>query len=321
MGCHIMALFVLAAITTLGNAYAYEDTCSDESCSLILTSLEKIQKNIASLTPVLDLIGELPVYAATSCQQIAYLRKYAPSGLYWIQSNKGPAHVFCDMNNQQCGGGVWTRIADIDMSSPRSTCPRGLKTVTSPKRSCQKTVETGGSSAFFHTYGIPYSKVCGKVIAYQKSTPDAFEPYHKNQHFTVDKCYADGVLLSYGSPREHIWTFAATTDSFHQNRASGCPCGNGAYHGTIPSFVGHDYFCETAVHNERYQYGRIYTENFLWDGTGHGTFPHGCEGTRNPWFMKEFAYGINSDIELRICMDQDWKNEDVLLEKVYLYVQ
>ena len=51
------------------------------------------------------------------------------------------------------------------------------------------------------------------------------------------------------------------------------------------------------------------------------TFPNGCEGTRNPWFKKEFPYIIVDDVELRICMDEGHSNEDVLVEQIYLYVQ
>ncbi len=226
------------------------------------------------------------------------------------------------MNNTDCGGGVWTRVANVDMTTPSHKCPDGLEPVTSPKKSCRKTVEAGSSSTSFSTYEQPYNKICGKVIGYQKSTPDAFQPYHVHRHYTADNCYADGVLLSYNSPRQHIWTFAAMQDGSRKNTVFGCRCGSNPYQGTIPLFVGEDYFCETGVTSGSTSInGQYYTENALWDGKGCGTFPNGCDGTRSPWFKKEFSYSINSNIELRICMDQNRGDEDVLVEQIHIYIQ
>ena len=61
------------------------------------------------------------------------------------------------MKIKECGTGTWTRIANINMTIPSSKCPRGLEIVTSPKRTCRKIVDTGSSSAYFRTFGIPYN--------------------------------------------------------------------------------------------------------------------------------------------------------------------
>ena len=276
----------------------------------------------ARTTPGLDYLGRLPTHAATSCQQIANLKPNSTSGLYWIQVSSSPSRVYCDMNMTECGGGVWTRIAHINMTVPSTMCPSGLERVTSPKRSCRKTVDTGSSSSTFSTFGLPYNNVCGYVMGYQFGTPDAFNPY-QNEH-TVDSCYADGVLLSYNHPREHIWTFAAGVDGYHnKNRKYGCPCRSIThphYDGTVPRFVNEDYFCETAVHNDHATLVH-YIQNPLWDGKGCGTFPNGCEGTRDPWFQKTFPYTINSDVEVRVCLDQGRVDEDILIEQIHIYVQ
>ena len=61
---------------------------------------------------------------------------------------------------RECGGGVWTRIANLNTNTPTSNCPSGLGLVTSPKRSCRKTVDRGTSSTSFSAFGLPDNKVC-----------------------------------------------------------------------------------------------------------------------------------------------------------------
>ena len=59
---------------------------------------------------------------------------------------------------------------------------------------------------------------------------------------SIDGPYVDGVSLTYGSPRQHIWTFAAGQSEF-SNVNDNCPC-DVTINITIPPFVGGDYFCE-----------------------------------------------------------------------------
>ena len=61
-------------------------------------------------------LGDIPAYAATSCQQIASLRSEATSGHYWIQEESGPARVNCAMEGVSCGEGVWMQVANINMT-------------------------------------------------------------------------------------------------------------------------------------------------------------------------------------------------------------
>ena len=50
-----------------------------------------------------------------------------------------------------------------------------------------------------------YSKVCGKIIAYQVGS-------FVRINASIDTYYVDGVSLTHGNPRHHIWTFAAGLD-------------------------------------------------------------------------------------------------------------
>ena len=314
------AVIVLSIMTeVLCDTAEINSTIGDTKYKEYEIPLDILKNIFTKITPGLDYLGELPMYAATSCQQIAGLKPNSTSGLYWIQDGCCPLRVYCNMNTVECGGGVWTRIANINMTIPSTMCPSGLERVTSPKHSCRRGVDRGSSSTTFSNFGLPYTKVCGYVIGYQFATPDAFGPFR--QHHTVDNCYADGVLFSYNHPREHIWTFAAMPDRYTENGLHGCPCKSNTttYDGTVPAFVADDYFCETGLHNEQYSF-TYHTQNPLWDGKGFGTFPDGCEGTRNPWFRKEFLYTINSEVELRVCLDESRSNEDILIEQIYIYI-
>ena len=67
----------------------------------------------------------------------------------------------------------------------------------------------------------------------------------------INERYVNGVSLTYGSPRQHIWTFANEIDEYPC--PTSCPCTYELHSSTgIPSFVGNDYFCETGVPPGRY---------------------------------------------------------------------
>ena len=65
-------------------------------------------------------------------------------------------------------------------------------------------------SAIFPVSGGQYGPVCGRIRAYQWWIQDAFNGRHRaGEHGTIDGVYCGGVAVTYGSPRQHIWTFAA----------------------------------------------------------------------------------------------------------------
>ena len=121
-----------------------------------------------------------------------------------------------------------------------------------------------GCSSVNFSVAEGYSRVCGKIIGYQVGAPDTFGS-HRNP--TIDS-YIDGVSLTHGQPRQHIWSFAAGLDEVGSQPQFNCPCTNS---GTAvpPPFVGNDYFCDTGS-KQRFQFGVFYNEDPLWDGAGCG---------------------------------------------------
>ena len=90
-----------------------------------------------------------------------------------------------------------------------------------------------------------FDQVCGRIIGYQISSTDTFLA---GSGRSIDTSYADGISVTRGSPRQHTWTFAAGLDEGTSFSAATCPCVSGSTASThIPSFVGQNYFCKTAI--------------------------------------------------------------------------
>ena len=151
----------------------------------------------------------------------------------------------------------------------------------------------------YPTYGVEYSRVCGRVIGYQYNTPNAFAPYFLNRTVTIDDVYVDGVSLTHGqSPRQHIWTFANAHDENRSNEYV-CPCTRPdlPYTGVVPPFIGQDYFCETGT--QQVASSIFYSDDPLWNGQGCGSNSTCCQ---LPWFCKQVPHqSTTDDIELRLC--------------------
>ena len=102
------------------------------------------------------------------------------------------------------------------------------------------------SSATFSTNGTSYQNVCGMARGYQKGITPAF--YDSTSPLSsINSPYVAGLSITYGNPRQHIWTYA-TGRYDHLNQHSSetnfiCPCANeGGQSGpSSPSYVGMNY--------------------------------------------------------------------------------
>ena len=261
--------------------------------------------------------GNFPFYPAVSC---AALPPSSLSGYYWVRASNGSAvRVYCDMTTS-CGDGGWMRVASLDFSNASTSCPSGLQErVDSGIRTCGiESSEAACPSVMLSTSGVEYTKVCGKILAYQFGSPDAFATGSD-----IDGSYVDGVSLTYGNtPRNHIWTFVAALDELgHGNGGSVCPCSSLSNVGILspPSFVGDDYFCDAGA--VTFAYDTFYGDNPLWDGSGCGSNSTCCSFNTPPWFFKELSSSTSDDIEMRVCRDESRANEDIAMSSVEINVQ
>ncbi len=253
----------------------------------IRDDLERLSQNFGS-------VGQNALYPASSCAAIPLS---SPSGYYWVRASNGSAvSVYCDTSPRPCGGviaGGWMRVAKLNFTT--NSCPSNLTQRTvSGIRTCARGEDPGGCSQIrYSTANIHYSRVCGRIKAHEVGNPDAFGDHSEIRPPSpdIDDNYVDGVSLTHGDPREHIWTFAAGRS---QPSAS-------------PSFVGDDYFCGTGI---------------LWDGCSDS---NACCSLINtpPWFYKQLPQPgpTSDDIEMRVCRDEPVTNEDIAIEIIELYVQ
>lgn len=281
------------------------------------------------------LAGHCEANPASSCTHVysssPSLQPPAMGGHYWIRNSSGAAvSVYCDFQ-PHCAGKAcnataergWVRAAYFNATDPAQRCPAGLTLRTEPRRLCGKTT-SGCSSALFPSRGLPFSRVCGRVLGYQQGEPDAFKPFYLNRDRSIEDVYVDGVSITHGwSPRRHIWTFAAAQDEGTRAGYRVCPCtqAGGTYTGAVPGFIGRDYFCETGSRTAVLNKSHVYLDDPLWDGRGCGRSSACCEWNRPPVFCRELASSTTDSLELRLCSDSSSRNEGTPLELVELYVQ
>ena len=157
-----------------------------------------------------DQLGKLQSIPGMSCSDIYQFNKASrgASGNYWINTTTGVHQVYCNME-LECGGhrGGWMRIADLD-ASKGDDCLSGLTNITTPVASCIAPSSNAECySTNFSALSIPYSKVCGMTVGYQKGSTDGFSSVKLNSR-SISGPYVDGVSITYGTPRKHIWTYA-----------------------------------------------------------------------------------------------------------------
>ena len=279
--------------------------------------------------------GQVQENPASSCLEVSQCSPQLPSEYYWIISSNGTAvQVYCDMTREcSCSSasvGGWSRVAYLNMTDPTHQCPPAWREITEPVRTCGRTNETvplpndptllgGCSSVSFSTYNISFSYICGRIIGYQFASTDAFHAYTISRYTRLEDPYVDGVVVTRGTEKEHVWTFAASlTESGFLPFV--CPCTNSQSTQSIPSFVGQDYFCETGVTGS-WSLGTFYLDDPLWDGEDCGSGSTCCELHDPPYFCKSLTEPTTDDIEVRICADESPFNDDTPIELIEIFVQ
>ena len=203
--------------------------------------------------------------------------------------------------SETCGGLGWRKVAFIDMTNTSQNCPQGLTLTGYSKRSCGRTHTNAHScsSVTFPVGGGQYSRVCGRAKAYHWGYLYAF--YGNNAGSRgINAQYVDGLSFTHGTPRTHIWTFAA---GYYQQisgdrsfRIFCCHCNPRNSYGGSPPFVGNDYFCESGVSSLSAIGNNIfYPDDPLWDGQGCIHDNPCCSLNNPPWFNQTLPTPTTDD--------------------------
>ena len=225
----------------------------------------------------------------------------------------------------KCGGTWgWRRAVYLDMTDPNTDCPSGWNMTGYSKRTCGR-ASTGWwscDSVFFPVSGGPYSQVCGRIRAYQYGRPDAFYGYNYRGQTTIDSNYVCGVAVMYGSPQQHIWTFAnGGWENGTTSHSSICPCDINGENNMIPPFVGEDYFCESGYVVGSGTATTLHSNDTLWDGRDCPSTSTCCSLHNPPYFTKTLSQTTTDDLELRMCFYQSASSDNIAVELVELYVK
>ena len=215
-----------------------------------------------------------------------------------------------------CGPGQWRRVAYLNMSDPREHCPPAWELYnTSGVRACgrQGSMNCAGMS---YSTGYQYRSVCGRVIGYQKGSPDAFAD-HGNRNIDLD-----GINITHGAQRSHIWSYVASL--YERSHKSNCPCNGPSTAKSPPSSIDGNYYCESGNPNSNFVHSKLYSDDKLWDGQNCDSEGTCCSGINNtvspPWFSVQLPAPTNDSIEVHICGDQPTGDEDTPIELLELFV-
>ena len=315
--------------TATGASSSEYETTRDSAQKLIniVNTLSNIQDTSTSTAGVADdillIAQELLVLhndstaLPTSCKEIKERQPNSPSGLYLLASNTATYTAYCNMGTLCGSGGGWTRLAYLDMTDATQNCPSGFRLYQlGGVRACGRPVTNNGScvSVQFPSNGISYSQICGRVFGHSCNSPDAVNTEFGSNHNNINADYVDGVSITRGSPRQHVWTLmAAGADSFEFEGRYNCPCITGSIQ--VPqSFVGSHYFCEGARGN---------WNDLLWDGKNCSADEAlCCSAPGLPWFHRDYGSTTTTDyIELRVCGDQETADEDSPVSFYEIYIK
>ena len=222
-----------------------------------------------------------------------------------------------------CGPGVWYRVARLNMSDPSQQCPSAwVEYNTSGVRACGISNASNASCpGISYATSRQYSRVCGRAIGYQIGSTDAFGFQTVED---IDSYYLFGVSITHGSPRNHIWSYSSGLSEGRGTsnpQGNNCPCSNPDHpsNNYPPSFVGDNYYCESGNPTDGFTRGLLYSDDPIWDGQQ-------CEGQccssgrSPPWFSAQLPNPTTDDIEVRICSALP-SGDNTPIQLLELYVQ
>ena len=115
----------------------------------------------------------------------------------------------------------WRRIGNLDMTQPSARCPSSLRehsNRSTGQRACGRSSDPGCSSVSFPSQG-KYSQVCGQVVGYESGSMNSFATNDE----TINDVYVDGISVTHGNPRKHLWTYVVGFTELDTSPCNQCP--------------------------------------------------------------------------------------------------
>ena len=264
---------------------------------------------------------------ASSCRDILVCNPNASSQNYWVRTESNVTRsMYCYMEEDKCGVRGMMRVVNIDMTNPGGTCPSPLISYpVNGKRLCVGSNPGRGtcSSVTFPTFNYQYTHVCGRAVGFSYHHPCAFYYTQSGRSWSqdFDGAYVSGLSITHGAPginRTHIWTYAGGyQESF--SHSCNCPCAKLPGRSS-PSYVGDNYYCESATQYPPREPQRWYTNNTLWDNQDCYPGSNCCNNPQAPWFTRDLNTPTQDDVEIRWCSGQGLRRDRVGTEVVEIYV-
>ena len=210
-----------------------------------------------------------------------------------------------------CGGSGWKVAVYRDFRDPNTPCPDEWEQTMYDERphTCGKRTGGGGCdfTIFPETEGLEYSKVCGRIKAYQFGTPDAS---------------SSNLIIHFSSAPSLgnvIWAFAAGTT---QSQADGslvsarCPC-DGGDEFDVDDIL----FCESLIKDDtpgvKFN-NHFFSNNVLWDDVGCSSSGDCCSKFVGPYFIRHLQFTVTDPIGVHICTND---RSNFAIELIEIYVQ
>jgi hypothetical protein len=240
----------------------------------------------------------------SACLKVLDADPLAPSGVYEVEIGAKLFNVSCDMETL---GGGWTQLA-VEIGG--GICPEGWLYDESVDACTPGKMLCGTDNLWPTEVEVPgaFREVRGRVEGLQFFSTDAFNVRHPGR---IDGAYVEGLSITIGKPRTHIWTYAVGLMNL-ESRGGNCPCAGG---NPAPTLVGEDYFCASG--NDTDTWDRLwYTDLPLWDG--------GTDASCNPlptgsYFYRDLGITHIADIELRLMGDDC--DESIGITSIELFVR
>jgi hypothetical protein len=305
---------IMSVATTVERNISQISSRLDATNSNIMSVATTVERNISQISSRLDATNSNIMSVATTVESNISSLLIQLDEIYRFALS-----VQTDTITMHCGTGLWYRVAHLNMTDPSQQCPSAWREYnTNQFRACGRpvsSVATRPSQIFPISH--QYSKVCGRVIGIQVASPDAF---NHGRSRGINDSYIDGVSITHGSPRHHIWSYVGSVSEIAKDR-NACPCGSSS--GTQPqSFVGNNYYCESGNHPTEDWRGQVFPNDKLWDGEQCSHEGTCCTGANTPpWFSVNLGSPTNDDIEVRIMGSQNTADEDTPLELLEIHVQ